>query len=47
MQVEVDSAEGAGVFVLAEHDGHVAIQGDAVAQAGGASLKGRDRFGQQ
>ena len=47
MQVEVNSAERAGVFILAEHDGDVTIQGDAVTQARGPILEGGDRLGHQ
>ena len=43
-EVEVDAAEGAFGFGLAENDGDLFIEGDAVAEVGTAILVGFNRF---
>jgi len=44
VQVEIDSAQRAVAFGLAENDGQLPIQSDAVAQVGSAILIRLDRF---
>ena len=43
-EVEVDAAEGAVGFGLAEDDGDLFVEGDAVAEVGAAVLVGLDGF---
>ena len=43
-EVEVDAAEGAFGFCLAENNGDLFVEGDAVAQVGAAILVGFDGF---
>src|SRR5258706_6447278 len=42
MEVEINSAQGAFVFGLAEDDGDLFVEGDAVAQIGTAGFVGLD-----